>query len=112
MVVQFIRTTHENGRFRHFPPEANRSWRRYGAVVGGLLRLECPIPFADLMAACRDYALEHAENGPLPELHESYVAWVLIRLIEYGMVTAVPVSPTPTAMSNQKLVAYTAHFAD
>ncbi|MCL4266088.1 MAG: hypothetical protein KJ069_22960 [Anaerolineae bacterium] len=96
MTMQFIRSTHENGRFRHFPPEANRFWRRYGSVVGGLLRLESPLSFADLMTHCREYALEQAEPVPIPELHESYVAWVLIHLIEYGMVTAVPQQYPPT----------------
>lgn len=95
MTMQFIRSTHEDGRFRHFPAAANRFWRRYATVVGAVLPLETPISFADLMIACREYALEYAEASPIPELHESYVAWVLIHLIEYGMVAAVPAAVPP-----------------
>lgn len=107
MTIQFIRSTHEDGRFRHFPAAANRFWRRYATVVGAVLPLETPISFADLMIACREYALEYAEASPIPELHESYVAWVLIHLIEYGMVTAVPPHhPTPVPATAPSTVVY------
>ncbi|HRQ42266.1 MAG TPA: hypothetical protein PLD25_30480 [Chloroflexota bacterium] len=107
MTMQFIRSTHEDGRFRHFSPEANRFWRRYATVVGAVLPLESPLSFAELMTACREYALEYAETSPLPELHESYVAWVLIHLIEYGMVTAVPpYPPTPLPTTAPSSVIY------
>jgi hypothetical protein len=107
--MQFIRSTHDDGRFRHFPPEANRFWRRYATVVGAVLPLESPLSFAELMIACREYALEYAEASPLPELHESYVTWVLIHLIEYGMVTAVDVPPTPRPAPGRQQVVYHVH---
>lgn len=115
MTMQFIRSTHEEGRFRHFPAAANRFWRRYATVVGAVLPLEAPVSFADLMIACWEYALEYAEASPIPELHESYVAWVLIHLIEYGMVAAVPavvpaavppLAPTPLPNTTPSGVVY------
>jgi hypothetical protein len=91
--TRFIRTTHENGQFRSFPPEAHQFWREQGVIVGEILRPECALTFAELAAACQEYAREHATaEVPLP-LDKTYIAWVLVRLLEYGMAETVPVKP-------------------
>lgn len=94
--VMFVRMTHENGRCRSFPPEAMQFWREYGAAVGEVLRIETPLTFAELVAASREHALEYPESGPFLTLDEEYVAWCLIKLLEYGMagVVAEPVRLT------------------
>lgn len=91
--TRFIRTTHENGRWRHFPPEARHFWRLHGGLILSLLRPETALTFAELLQACRDYASEHLADG-CPEQNGGYVAWVLVHLIRFGMVTAVPPRPT------------------
>ncbi len=39
---RFIRTTHENGQFRPFAPEAHPFWREHDASVGEVLRPNVP----------------------------------------------------------------------
>ncbi len=50
-ITRFIRTTHNNGQFRSFPPEAIHFWREQGVIVGEVLRPECALTFAELAAA-------------------------------------------------------------
>ncbi len=50
--IRIIRTTHENGQFRSFPPEAHPFWREQGVIVGEVLRSECTLTLAELAAAC------------------------------------------------------------
>lgn len=93
--IRFIRTTHHNGHHRSFPTEAMQFWREHGTAVGEVLRLETPLTFAEIVTASREVALEYPESGLFLTLDEEYVAWCLIRLLEYGMagVVAEPVSP-------------------
>ncbi len=44
-ITRFIRTTHNNGQFRSFPPEAIHFWREQGVIVGEVLRPECALTF-------------------------------------------------------------------
>jgi len=85
-ITRFIRTTHENGTFRSFPPEVLEFWRMQGAIVGDVIRSECGMTFAEIAAACQEQALEHPEEHRFLPLDEGYVAWVLVKLLEYGMV--------------------------
>jgi hypothetical protein len=95
MTTQFIRATHKNGRFQPFSPEAVTFWQQHGSVIGAILRAETPLTFPQLLIACREYAIEHISDGPQPELLPSYVAWVLVHLIHFGMVKAADAPPTP-----------------
>lgn len=97
--VKFIRTTHEDGHWRSFPPEAWEFWREHGAIVGEVLRPETPLTFAQVVTASREYALEYPESGLFLTLDEEHVAWCLIKLLEYGMagVVAEIVNPTQAA---------------
>lgn len=84
--IRFIRTTHQNGHFRLFPPEALQFWREHGSLVGQVLRPESALTFAELAAACQENV---TADFSLP-LDETYIAWVLIKLLEYGMAATVP----------------------
>lgn len=95
MTVQFIRNTHENGRFRHFSPEALSFWQQHGSVIGAVLRPETSLTFPELITACREYAFEHITDGSHPETISGYVAWVLVHLMDYDMVSTV--APAPSA---------------
>jgi hypothetical protein len=95
MTTQFIRTTHVNGRFQPFCSEAITFWQQHGSVIGDILRSETPLTFPQLLLACREYAIEHITEGPQPELLSSYVAWVLVHLIHFGMVETLSVPPAP-----------------
>ena len=114
MTVQFIRTTHENGRFRLYPPEALTFWQQHGAVIGSVLRPEIPLTFPELIAACREYAFEHLTDGPHPEVISGYVAWVLVHLMHYGMVsTDIPYAePTPPPVQGFNWLAVYPHLAE
>ena len=94
--VKFIRSTHENGRFRPFPTEAYQFWRDHGWVVGEVLRLETGMAFSEIVLASQEYLLDHPESQVLLPVSEAYLAWCLIKLLECGMagVVAKPVSPT------------------
>lgn len=95
MTVQFIRTTHENGRWRSFSAEAAQFWQQHGAVIGTLLRPETPLTFEELQIAIDEYASEHVADGPHAEQNRGYVAWVLVHLLKYGLCTAVDAPPPP-----------------
>lgn len=84
--IRFTNTTHQNGQFRSFPPDALQFWREHGSLVGLVLRPECALTFAELAAACQEIV---TADISLP-LDETYIAWVLIKLLEYGMAAAVP----------------------
>lgn len=92
--VMFIRTTHLDGRCRSFPPEAWRFWQEHGAAIGEVLRLESPLTFAEIVTASREYAHEYPESGLFLTLEEEYVAWCLIRLLEYGMAGVLSMTET------------------
>lgn len=94
--VKFIRTTHEDGRWQSFPPEACRFWREQGATVGEVLRPETPSTFAEIVIASQETALEYPESGLFLTLDEKHVAWCLIKLLEYGMAGVVTGSSGPT----------------
>jgi hypothetical protein len=111
MTVQFIRNTHENGRFRHFSPEALSFCRQHGSVIGAVLRPETPLTFPELIVACHEYAFEYITDGPHPETISGYVAWVLVHLMHYGMVATVQDSPAPPAPGFNWLAVYP-HLAE
>lgn len=50
---------------------------------------------AEIAAACQEVAFDTISDGPHPEMDETYVAWCLVKLIEYGMVAPV-LTPTTT----------------
>ena len=52
-IICFIRTTHENGQFRSFPPEAHPFWREQGVIVGVVLRPECALTLLNLRPRAR-----------------------------------------------------------
>lgn len=108
MTVQFIRTTHENGRFRHYPPEALNFWQQHGSVIGSVLRPETPLTFPELITACQEYTFEHISDGPQPETISGYVAWVLVHLMHYGMVATVQVPSAPPKSGFNWLAVYPA----
>jgi hypothetical protein len=87
--IQFIRSTHHEGYHRSFSAEAMQFWREQGAIVGETLRAECPMTFAEIVVACREYAHDIPEMVPSLPLDEAYIAWCLIKLVEYGMVRAI-----------------------
>jgi hypothetical protein len=49
--VKFIRSTHENGRFRPFSTEAYQFWLDHGWIVGEVLRPEQGMDFSEIVAA-------------------------------------------------------------
>jgi hypothetical protein len=87
--TRFIRTTHQDGQFRSFPSEALQFWREHGSFVGEVLRPECALTLAELAAACQEQTLEQSLPGTLLPLDEQYLAWVLVRLLEYGLAETV-----------------------
>jgi hypothetical protein len=93
--IQFARTTHHNGRFRSFPPDAMQFWCDHGAIVGEVLRHECPLAFAEIVTACKEYVLEDPRASLLPFLDEAHIAWCLIKLLEFGMIGPVVKESSP-----------------
>ena len=85
-ITRFIRTTHENGTVRSFPSEALEFWRTQGVMVGEVIRSECAMTFTEIVAACQEMALEHPEDLISLPLDEAQIAWILMKLLEYGMV--------------------------
>lgn len=85
-VVRFICTTHANGMFRSFPSDALEFWRTQGMIVGEVMRSECAMSFAEIAAACQEAALDAPQDHTHLPLDESYLAWVLVKLLEFGMV--------------------------
>jgi hypothetical protein len=94
--VKFVRSTHEGVRFHPFSTEAYQFWRDHGWVVGEVLRPEQGMTFSEIVSASREYLLDHPESEMLLPVREAYLAWCLIKLLEYGMagVVAEPISPT------------------
>lgn len=84
--IKFIRTTHEDGRFRPFPTAVNQFWRDHGWIVGDVLRPETGMSFAEIVEACNELIEQHPEIEPHC-LDIYYLAWCLVRLLEYGMVS-------------------------
>jgi hypothetical protein len=86
----FIRNTHDrNGRARPLTSEAWQFWQLQGSVVGSTLRHETPLPLSAIVEACLDLAEEHADCGPFPEENEQFVAWCLLKLVEYDLAAIV-----------------------
>ena len=95
-MLKFIRTTHDSqGRVRHFPPVAWQFWQEHGHTAGQLLRLEEAMTFAELLTEAKEHAFEHITDGPQPTADEKYLAWCLLRLVDYGMAAVILPSPTP-----------------
>ncbi|MCB8980718.1 MAG: hypothetical protein H6657_25185 [Ardenticatenaceae bacterium] len=86
--VTFIRATHENGRFRPYPTEAYQFWADYGWLVGEVLRQEEGMRFAEIVQACTELLDEHPGREP-NTVSEKYIAWCLVKLLEFGMVATV-----------------------
>jgi hypothetical protein len=87
--MRFIRTTHDDQeQFRAFPDDANTFWRTTGGLVGHMLSPYLPLSLDDVHRECREYQLTY-QDGVLREANIQYVAFVLIRLCEYGMAKAV-----------------------
>lgn len=84
--LKFVRTTHLNGRFRPFPTEAYQFWQAHGWLVGEALRQETGMSFSEMVEACQELIEEHPEAEPY-RVNEPYLAWCLVRLLEFGMVT-------------------------
>ena len=95
--MKFLRTTPNNGHFdglsashfRPLAPEAFAFWQEHGAVIANLLRPETPLPLSAIVEAYADYQLAHPEGGVDLAADDAYVAWVLLKLVEYGLATAV-----------------------
>jgi hypothetical protein len=92
--VKFIRSTHENGRFRPFSTEAYQFWLDHGWIVGEVLRPEQGMGLFGNRCG-QEYLLDHPESEMLLPVSEAHLAWCLIKLLEYGMacVVAEPVNP-------------------
>ncbi|MCC6602232.1 MAG: hypothetical protein IT327_03420 [Anaerolineae bacterium] len=87
--IRFIRTTHQvDGRFHPFSTEAYQFWHEYGWVVGEVLRHEIGMSFSEILQASIELIAEHPESE-LNLKDESYFAWCLVRLLEFGMVATI-----------------------
>ena len=96
----FIRNTHDrNGRARLLTPRAWQFWQQQGHIVGSILRPETPLPLPAIVEACLELTEEQADCGPFPEENEQYVAWCLLKLVEYDLAAIVlptaPLTPRP-----------------
>ena len=94
--LRFVRTTDIHGQICSFPHEAWQFWYSTGGIVGELVRPETPMTLAEIAAACQESAFDTIADGPHPEKNEAYVAWCLVKLMEYGMVAPV-LMPVPTS---------------
>ncbi|MFZ1398767.1 MAG: hypothetical protein WAS33_17810, partial [Candidatus Promineifilaceae bacterium] len=74
------------------PTESYQFWHAHGWIVGEVLRLEQGMTFAEIISACEEYLLEYPESSMLLSLNEQYLAWCLLKLLDYGM--AVPIVTT------------------
>ena len=107
-MLKFIRTTHDaHGRARQFPEAAWRFWQENGEVVGRLLRPEVALAFDEILVAAEEYAFEYITDGPQPSADEQYLAWCLLRLVEFGMAAVIVVPPTPPELEPQQPLQYT-----
>ena len=95
--LRFVRTTHINGQMRSFPRQAWQFWYSTGGIVGEMVRPEAPMTLAEIAAACQESAFDTIADGDHPETNEAFVAWCLVKLMEYGMVAPVltPALPQP-----------------
>jgi hypothetical protein len=94
-MLKFIRTTHDaQGRLRSFPPAAWQFWQEHGHTAGQLLRPEEAMTFAELLITAEEHAFEFITDGPQPTSDAQYLAWCLLRLVDYGMAAAVSTPPT------------------
>lgn len=84
----FIRSTHENGRFRPYPRKAYQFWSEHGWLVGEVLRQEQGMNFEEIMKACLELLQEHTQKAPI-KINEKHIAWCLIKLIEFDMATII-----------------------
>lgn len=82
--LKFQRAMHMGGRRRSFPVEAEAFVRGEGAVVAAVLREETALSFAEIVTACREYVLEHAEEHGAQPLTEVDIAIALLRLLDWG----------------------------
>ncbi len=80
--IRIIRTTHENGQFRSFAPEAHPFWREQGVTVGEVLRPECALTFAELAAACQRHTPQQISPATLLPPGETWLAWGLVTWLE------------------------------
>lgn len=91
--MRFRRNIHnEQGGEHRFSPEAMAFWRMTGAAIGRLLPSEQALTFDEVFANYQQHLAEvYPEAGNDDEM---YVAWCLVKLADYGMVTIVhePVS--------------------
>ncbi len=94
--LHFVRTTHVNGKMRSFPRQAWQFWYRTGGIVGELVRPETPMTLAEIAAACQESAFDTIADGDHPETNEAFVAWCLVKLMEYGMVAPVLMPALPS----------------
>lgn len=83
--VKFVRTTHVNGHYQSQSTEAMTFWREHGAIVGETLRPESPMSLSEIIVASQEYTLEYPETSPDLPLDETYIAWCLVKLLEYGL---------------------------
>lgn len=90
--VTFIRSTHDNGRFRPYPTEAYQFWAEHGWLVGEVLRQEQGMRFEEIVQACSELLNEHPEREP-NVVSEKHIAWCLVKLLEFGMATIVKTTP-------------------
>jgi hypothetical protein len=106
---RFIRTTHRNGQFRPFSPDAIEFWHHEdGYLVGEALPFGCTLTFDEVVAACQKYALENTMADVSWAENEFYIAWILLHLDAYGMVEMVRVEPderTPEPENDDEVVA-------
>lgn len=107
-MLKFIRTTHDShGQPRQFPRAAWQFWQVHGEVVGRLLRAEIALSFDEILTSAEEYAFEYITDGPQPAADEHYLAWCLLRLVEYGMAAVIVTSPTPPELAPQQPLQYT-----
>ena len=89
--IAFIRSTHEDGRFRPYPTEAYQFWAEHGWLVGEVLRQEQGMCLAEIVHACTELLAEHPERVP-NQVSEKHIAWCLVKLLEFGMAAIVQAS--------------------
>jgi hypothetical protein len=95
-MLKFIRTTHDaGGQLRHFPSAAWQFWQAHGQTAGQLLRPETPLTFDEFLLAAQEQAFECITDGPQPTADAAYLAWCLLRLVEFGMAAVIIGPPTP-----------------
>ena len=89
---KFIRTTHENSRFRPYSIEAYQFWADHGWLVGEVLRQEQGMRFEEIVQASTELLHEHPEIEPI-KISEKHLAWCLVKLLEFGMAATIKIIP-------------------